>query len=483
MADTKKQDIIALFQQWAGENVISFVPLPPSGSYREYYRVQGATKSALGVYNADKKENLAFFCFTEAFRNEGLPVPEIYLRDDIKDLYLIQDLGDETLFSWLTANRKSDDYPANIIAVYKKVIDLLPRFQINAAKNIDYSVCYPRARFDKQSMMWDLNYFKYYFLKLAKVPFDEQALESDFHTFTDYLLQADCNFFLYRDFQSRNIMLKDDEPWFIDYQGGRQGSLMYDLASLLFDAKADLPQNARTELLHYYLDKVKEQISINEPEFIQMFFGYVLIRILQAMGAYGFRGFYEKKEHFLKSIPYAVENLAWLLNAVAFPVKVPALLEVLHQIVESPVLKQYGVQHEYSYKLQLSVNSFSYKHGIPEDESGNGGGFVFDCRAIHNPGRYAQYKMLTGNDEPVQKFLLEESDVAKFLEGIYSLIEQSVTVYTARKFTHLMVNFGCTGGQHRSVYCANMVAAKFKNHPEVQVTLRHRSLEKMQNKR
>lgn len=469
----KKSILTNLFREWCGEELSEWTPLPPSGSYREYYRMKSVHKQVLGVYNSDKKENTAFISFTEHFLSKGLPVPAILAKDEESDIYLVEDLGDVTLFSFISAMRQEEEFSPMIVDVYKRVLDVLPEFQITAGRDIDYTKCYPRERFDKQSMMWDLNYFKYYFLKLGKIPFDEQALETDFNTFIDYLLAADCDYFLYRDFQSRNIMLKDGKPYFIDYQGGRAGALHYDLASLLFDAKADLPPQVRTELLHYYIATLKKHTDVNESGFIQMFFGYVLIRIMQAMGAYGFRGFYEKKEHFLKSIPFAIENLKWLLTSVTFPVKVPALLEALRQITVSKELEAIGGAHKSGYRLYVSVNSFSYKKGIPQDNSGNGGGFVFDCRAIHNPGRYEQYKLLTGKDAAVQKFLLEESDVESFLTNAFALVKQSVELYTSRKFTHLMVSFGCTGGRHRSVYCAERLAAMLQNFPEVHVKLHH----------
>jgi hypothetical protein len=359
---------------------------------------------------------------------------------------------------------------------------MLPRFQIEAGKSLNYNFCYPRAQFDKQSMMWDLNYFKYYFLKLGKIPFDEQTLETDFHTFANYLLGADCSYFLYRDFQSRNIMIKDGRPYFIDYQGGRKGALHYDLASLLFDAKADLPHNVRAELLQYYISVVKKYAEIEESEFIQMFFGYVLIRIVQALGAYGFRGFYEKKEHFLKSIPFAIDNLSWLLNTVSFPIKMPSLIDALQGVINSEEFRQIVEVRRVRDKLEVSLFSFSYRQSIPQDHSGNGGGFVFDCRSIHNPGRYNQYKMLTGKDEAVKKFLLEESDAERFLSNVFAIVRQTIDVYITRKFTNLMISFGCTGGQHRSVYCADRMAEYLKSIPEIEVTVKHKELEKRDNK-
>ena len=337
--------------------------------------------------------------------------------------------------------------------------------------------CYPRPQFDKQSMMWDLNYFKYYFLKLARIHFDEQALEEDFQTFTDYLLQTDIDYFLYRDFQSRNIMLKDGKPYFIDYQGGRRGALHYDLASLLFDAKADMPDSVRKSLLGFYIITVSKYIKVEPEQFKRYFYGYVLIRIMQAMGSYGFRGFYEKKEHFLQSIPYALNNLASILSTVRFPIKIPALLDALENVIRSKRLQQISTEQKL---LTVTINSFSYKRGIPIDVSGHGGGFVFDCRAIHNPGRYEQYRDLTGKDKKVIEFLDKEAEIRLFMKNVISIVDQSVEKYIKRKFTNLMVSFGCTGGQHRSVYCAEELARHLKNKYRIKLVLRHLELEMKQ---
>lgn len=479
MAINKEKLLTGLYFSWCGEKPELITPLPQSGSYREYFRIRSASKSAMGVYNSDKKENRAFITFTNHFKTMGLNVPAILAEDQENDVYLVEDLGDITLFSHLTEKRKSGEFTRDLVDTYKKVLDNLPLFQVRAAVGLDYSVCYPRSAFDKQSMMWDLNYFKYYFLKLAKIPFDEQALEADFHTFTDYLLQTECDFFLYRDFQSRNIMLVGGDPYFIDYQGGRKGALHYDVASLLYDAKADIPQNVRGELLAYYISVLKNYHSINEKDFIQLFFGYVLIRIMQAMGAYGFRGFYEKKEHFLKSIPYALANLEWLLENVMLPVKIPALMDVLEKLVHSKELKKYSADTRFTYHLKITINSFSYRRGLPQDNSGNGGGFIFDCRAIHNPGRYDEFKLLTGKDPEIVKFLEAQPDTELFFKNVVSLVEQSLGVYIKRRFTDLMVNFGCTGGQHRSVYFAERLAKYLKDKPEVVVDLHHTALENL----
>ncbi|MEN6454336.1 MAG: phosphotransferase, partial [Prolixibacteraceae bacterium] len=335
-----KEELIRMFEVHFGEEMTSFELLPPSGSYREYCRIKSESHQAIGTWNLDVQENLAFLKFSEHFFSNGIPVPQIYAVNAGKTCYLQEDLGNVTLFDYMTQIREKEGFSEKIISAYKKVLGELPRIQISAGKGIDYQYCYPRAAFDKQSMMWDLNYFKYYFLKLARIHFDEQALENDFEKFTGFLLEAESNFFLFRDFQSRNIMLKDSRVAFIDYQGGRKGALQYDLASLLYDAKADIPQAIRNELLEFYLDTLEKYIPVDRKEFKAFYTGYVLIRIMQAMGAYGFRGFYEKKEHFLKSIPYALENLKYLLQNNNIPVKLPELFKVLDAVTQSEYLKK-----------------------------------------------------------------------------------------------------------------------------------------------
>lgn len=465
-----KDQLIGLFEEHFKEEVSTFEPLPASGSYREYARIKSMHHQVIGAYNQDIKENNAFFEFSAHFLKRDIPVPRIYLVSSDQKCYLQEDLGNITLFDFLTKGNETEDFSEKIVEEYKKVLRQLPRIQLVAGKDIDYSVCYPREAFDKQSMMWDLNYFKYYFLKLAKIPFDEQALEDDFQTFSDYLLAADNNAFLYRDFQSRNIMLKDEKVYFIDYQGGRKGALQYDMASLLYDAKANIPEEVREELLDFYLDELTQYKDIDRHKFKSLFDGYVLIRIMQSMGAYGFRGFFEKKEHFLKSIPYALKNLDALLAKHTIEVKLPELFKVLKAVGESAFLKSIGSENN---KLTVIVSSFSYKKGIPKDRSGNGGGFVFDCRAIHNPGRYLEYKYLTGKDPEVQHFLEEKSTMAQFMAPVVSLVSHSVEVYLDRGFTHLSVNFGCTGGQHRSVYAAEKLSEYLKNNYPVTVVIQH----------
>jgi hypothetical protein len=319
-------------------------------------------------------------------------------------------------------------------------------------------------------MLWDLNYFKYYFLRLAKIPFSEQALEDDFERFTEFLLAAERRFFLYRDFQSRNIMVREGRPFFIDYQGGRRGALQYDVASLLFDAKADLPFEVRDVLLERYLQAAGKLEAIDRRVFLTYYPGFVYIRIMQAMGAYGLRGFYERKHHFLASIPYAIRNLEYLLRTAELPVELPELTQVWRRLIASSSLRQFGTA---SLKLTVRIQSFSYLDGLPTDEKGHGGGYVFDCRALPNPGRFEQYAKLTGRDEPVISFLENEPAVRDFLGHVFAVIDGTVENYQLRNFTDLLVAFGCTGGQHRSVYCAERLARHLREEFQVYVELRH----------
>lgn len=466
-----------LFEQWAGESPELVLPLAPSGSERIYYRLQNNKHSAIGAYSPNPKENKAFLHFSHHFKAKGLPVPEIYTSNPDKNIYLQEDLGFTTLYSYLL--QKGEYFPDYLIQIYKKVVDQLARLQIIGGEGLDYSLCYPRAAFDKQSILWDFNYFKYYFLKLCGMPFDEQALEEDIHRLAGFLLKADCNFFMFRDFQTRNIMIKGGEPYFIDYQGGRKGALQYDLASLLYQAKANIPWDIRIELLGHYLDTVEQLIDVDREQFTSFYYGYVLIRCIQVLGAYGFRGLYERKEHFLKSIPFAIRNLKWLLDNVELPVEIPHLKNVLQAIIHSKQFEPFDKIKGASSLLAISINSFSYKNGgIPEDHSGNCGGFVFDCRHIHNPGRYEPYKKLNGRDEPVINFLRHHSNIDDFLNNIFRIVDNAVENYIDRSFTHLMINIGCTGGQHRSVYAADTLYKHLHEKYGIKIKLQHIEQEK-----
>jgi len=347
---------------------------------------------------------------------------------------------------------------------------------VEAGRDLNYKVCYPRGSFDRQSISWDLNYFKYYFLRLAGVPFNEQALEIDFSRLTRFLLSAPRDYFLYRDFQSRNIMLRDGQPWFLDYQGGRKGALHYDIASLLFDGKADLPPALRQELLEHYLDALARYVHLDRAAFLEHYYAFVYVRIMQALGAYGFRGFYERKAHFLQSVPYALKNLRWLAHNVKLPIALPALMAAFQAMQGSENLRGLSAPEG---GLTVRVFSFSFHRQAPADESGNGGGFVFDARALPNPGREERFRALTGKDQAVIDYLAPIEDVQQFLARARALVDASVNAYRKRNFSDLMVSFGCTGGQHRSVYLAEQLAAHLRETPGVNVELRHIELEKM----
>ncbi len=405
------------------------------GSGRNIIRLAGSGHTAVGILYAVREENLAFLEFSRHFRRHGLPVPEIYAEDLAHGAYLEEDLGDTTLFEFLSANRDGDAIAPEVVEAYRRVVAALPRFQVEAGRDLNYKVCYPRSSFDRQSIAWDLNYFKYYFLRLAGVPFNEQALEVDFSRLTKLLLAAPHDYFLYRDFQSRNVMLRDGSPWFLDYQGGRKGALQYDIASLLYDGKADLPPALRQQLLDHYLDSLAGYISLDRDAFMEHYYAYVYVRILQALGAYGFRGFYERKAHFLQSVPYALKNLRWLAHNVRLPVALPSLLDALQAMQASEKLRNLSAPAP---GLTVRVFSFSFHNGIPADESGNGGGFVFDGRSLPNPGREEQYRQLTGKDEAVIEYLDRQPGVNEFLEHAFSLVDSSVANYRQRGFSNLM---------------------------------------------
>jgi aminoglycoside/choline kinase family phosphotransferase len=448
------------------------------GSGRKIIRLSDESKNAaaIGILYNVREENAAFLAFSKHFRRHGLPVPEIYAEDLDRGAYLEEDLGSTTLFEFLSKNRTGAEIAPPVIEAYRKVVATLPRFQVEAGRDLDYSVCYPIGSFDRQSIAWDLNYFKYYFLRLAGIPFNEHALENDFSRLTDFLLSAPRDYFLYRDFQSRNILLRDSRPYFVDYQGGRKGALQYDIASLLYDAKADLPPDLRQQLLDHYLDSLAHYIDLDRGAFLQHYYAYVYVRIMQALGAYGFRGFYERKPHFLQSVPYALKNLRWLLHNVTVPVALPTLLDAFHSMLASEKLLGLASEAE---NLTVRIFSFSFHRDFPKDESGNGGGFVFDGRSLPNPGREERFKSLTGKDAPVIDYLNQQESVHQFLASVLSLVDASVATYRQRGFKHLMVSFGCTGGQHRSVYLAEQLAKRLRNRSNVEVALRHLELEKM----
>ena len=446
------------------------------GSGRKIIRLASQELSAIGVLYDVHEENVAFLEFSRHFRGHGLPVPEIYGEDLSRGAYLEEDLGDTTLFEFLSNHRIGQDLAPQVVETYRKVVTTLPRFQIEAGRNVNYKVCYPRGVFDRQSIAGDLNYFKYYFLRLAGIPVNEQSLEDDFSRLMKFLVSADLGYFLYRDFQSRNIMLRGGQPFFLDYQGGRKGALQYDIASLLYDAKADLPPELRQELLDHYLATLADFIAVERDAFMQHYYAYAYVRIMQALGAYGFRGFYERKVHFLQSVPYALKNLRWLLHHVKLPIALPMLMEAFTSVVASEKLQSLTLE---TANITVRIFSFSFHRGLPNDETGHGGGFVFDARGIPNPGREEHFRTFTGKDAPVIEYLNQQESVHQFLASVMSLVDASVSTYQRRGFKSLMVSFGCTGGQHRSVYLAEQLAKRLRGRSGVEVVVRHRELENL----
>ena len=456
------------------------------GSGRKIIRLANGDNSAIGIRYGVREENIAFLEFSRHFKRHGLPVPAIYGEDLSQGAYLEEDLGDTTLFDFLSARRDGADVKPDAVAAYARVVEILPRFQIEAGRDLNYKVCYPRGSFDRQSIAWDLNYFKYYFLRLAEIPFNEQDLENDFTRLNKFLLSADRDYFLYRDFQSRNVLLLNGDPYFVDYQGGRKGALQYDIASLLYDAKADLPPEVRQHLLDHYLGALAKFIKLDRKKFLHYYYAYVYVRIMQAMGAYGFRGFYERKSHFLQSVPYALKNLRWLLHNVTLPIPLPALTEAFTNMLASEKLRHFGPElreraaiASAAKLLNVRIFSFSFHRGLPKDESGHGGGFVFDARSLPNPGREERFKPLTGKDPPVIEYVDKEYSVRQFIGHVNSLVDASVAEYQRRGFANLMVSFGCTGGQHRSVYLAEQLARHLRDRNGVEIDIRHIGLESM----
>ena len=468
-------ELESLFHQYTREKLFNEIELSASGSNRKYFRLQGEKSTLIGVEGTSVEENRAFIAMSKHFHQQGLPVPQVLAESADSKFYLQDDLGDTLLFDYIAGGRKTGVFAESEKEMLRKTMRKLPAIQVLGAKGFDFSVCYPQPEFNERSILWDLNYFKYCFLKSTGLEFQENRLEDDFARLSDVLLRSKTDSFMYRDFQSRNVMVKDGEPYFIDFQGGRKGPLYYDVASFLWQAKAKYSEDLREELLKIYLDALNEFVPIDEADFRKQLQHFVLFRTLQVLGAYGFRGYFEKKPHFLQSIPYAIENLRALIKSDDS--EYPYLLEILQEMTE---LEQFR-EMEVSKPLVVKVYSFSYKKGIPQDNSGNGGGFVFDCRAVNNPGKYERYQSLTGLDESVKVFLEDDGEILTFLDHAYALVDASVKRYKDRGFTNLMISFGCTGGRHRSVYSAQKVAERINEKFGVEVQLVHRERKIEQN--
>lgn len=466
-------------------------PLRADGSNRRIWRVGHTDHSAIAVFGPDTLENNAFLSFTDSFRSLGLPVPEIYARDLGAGVYLEEDLGDVTLLGALESSRVNGEIPESTVMLFRRSLEMLARMQVEGGRHINFDDAYPVAEFDRRAMLWDLNYFKYNYLKLAGVDFHEARLEDDFDALTGFLLRADRRHFVYRDFNPRNIMVRDHQPWFIDYQGGRRGAVHYDVASLLYSSKASLPETLRDELREHYVTALGALIEVDRGEFNEQYRGYVLLRVLQLLGAYGYRGYFERKQHFLDSIPHALRNIRAMLDDDAIPLELPELRAILERIVSSADQTSSPTTPDGSASvgstsarsagkpvapLTVTVRSFSYKQGgYPEEPGSHGGGFVFDVRALHNPGRYDEYKQLSGLDPSVVSFLEREQAVESFFANVWDLVSSAVQAYLERGFDSLAVSFGCTGGQHRSVYFAERLARSLRTtFPGVVVEVSHR---------
>ena len=461
------ENLQKLYQRYTDVQAEEIIEMPASGSNRRYFRLTGV-QSLIGVYGTSVEENEAFLYMAEHFKKKNLPVPQVLCVSEDKYFYLQEDLGDTLLFHAIEKGRVTNSFSEEEKELLRKTIRLLPAIQFAGAEDFDFNHCYPQPEFNQRSILWDLNYFKYCFLKATGLEFQENKLEDDFQKMSNVLLRSSSDTFMYRDFQSRNVMIKDGEPWFIDFQGGRKGPFFYDIASFLWQAKAKYPESLRDELLDEYLKAVSKYVNIDRIYFFSQLRHFVLFRTLQVLGAYGFRGYFEKKPHFIQSVPFAIENLRQLLRE-DYP-EYPYLCSVLRELTEMKQFKDDLKKRQ----LTVKVMSFAYKKGIPNDQTGNGGGYVFDCRAVNNPGKYERYKLFTGLDEPIIKFLEDDGEIFPFLENAYALVDASVKRYMERGFSNLMVCFGCTGGQHRSVYSAQHMAEHLNKKFGVKVELIHR---------
>ena len=497
----------SLFEQYTGSAPVSSVALTGSASHRRYYRLTGADgRTLIGVEGTDPDENRAFLTIDRHFAAKGINVPQVVAVDGL--CYLQEDLGSTVLYDALAAGRSSGNYSTDEVALLRKTLAALPKIQVEGARGLDFSVCYPQPSFDARMVDFDLNYFKYDFLKLVGMEFNEVFLQDDFDRLKADLLAEPSDTFLYRDFNARNVMLVDGEPYFIDFQGGRRGPVYYDVASFLWQARAKYPEALREELLQVYLDALRAYGPVDEVHFRQRLRLFILFRMLQVLGCYGYRGLWEGNKAFSSSIPpalaivksllpfndypYLSEVLAKLCGGdpeegVLFPEPVPTLGHIRGRgpqarngtvggTEQSPIAEGSGNNTPSGERAPLTVTiySFSFKKGIPEDPSGNGGGYVFDCRSVHNPGKYERFKQLTGLDEPVIRFLEEDGEILRFLDHVYALVDAHVERFLERGFTHLQVSFGCTGGQHRSAYSAQHLAEHLAAKYPVKVHLIHR---------
>lgn len=460
-----------LFEDYTGRKVEESKEMNSSGSNRRYFRLKGGNVSVVGVIGTSKEENAAFLEIDKNFLENRINVPKVLAVSEDGMRYIQEDLGDDQLYTLVSQGRESGEYSSYECRLLCQAMETLPKIQFKGAKGLDWSVCYPEPAFNERMVLFDLNYFKYCFLKATGLDFNEVRLQEDFERLKDDLTKDFGDTFMYRDFQARNVMVRDGEPYFIDFQGGRRGPIYYDVASFVWQARARYPEKLRKEMVQTYLTALKSYVDIDEEYFHERLRLFVLFRTLQVLGAYGFRGYFEKKPHFLASVPYALSNLRKLLQKPF--TDYPYLNEILTKLT---TMSQFNNIAE-DKRLEVKIFSFAYKKGIPVDTSGNGGGYVFDCRAVNNPGKYEHYRQFTGLDKEVIKFLEDDGEVLRFLDNVYPLVDKHVKTFIERKFTHLQVCFGCTGGQHRSVYCAESLARHLAERFDIKITLTHRELE------
>lgn len=466
------EEISSLFKSFSEEPIISLGKIPQSGSNRIYFRLATDKRSYIATYGSNLKENLTFIQFSMHFLTINAPVPKIYAVNENHSIYIQEDFGDVSLLNKL----EQFGYNGYVYELFKQSLRELAHLQIVGGSSLDYNWCLTSKEFGKQAILSDLLYFKYYFLDTLQIPYDKEKLIDDFEALSTYLSYADHKYFMFRDFQSRNILVKNDKVHFIDYQGGMKGALQYDVASMLWQAKAELPDEWKNNLLDYYIDCAEEILTstIDRTRFVSQYNGYVLIRLLQVLGAYGFRGLFERKAHFLVSIPLALQNLKWFLSNKQVGIVLPEFERLLQLVVNDDTIMRFEpTRADENTALIVHINSFSYKDGIPEDANGNGGGFVFDCRSILNPGRLEIFKTQTGRDKEVKDFLEQQTKMPEFLNSVYDLVDIAVEDYIKRGFTHLLISFGCTGGQHRSVYAADALTRHLRNKFKVKVELKH----------
>ncbi len=467
------REIEHFYQDWKKSGHPEIATLKQAGSNRRYFRLKDGSNSYIVTSNPNNIPEIhAFNEFSRHFNRQQLPVPEILHVAPDESMYLQSDLGDISLFNIM----QQEGFSERVFNLFKKTLSQLARLQIEGGKNFDYNNCIATKSFDKQAIYSDLLYFLYYFVRAFDLPYDKNLLLNDFDLLSSYLMQEDQSYFMHRDCQSRNVMVKDERVYFIDYQGGMQGALQYDVSAMLWQARAALPYEWRDELLQYYFTQANALLfnGLDQQNFTESYDGFVLIRMLQTLGAYGFRGLFERKPHFISSIPFALKNLRWFLDNKKFPIRLPELQKVLRLLVTDEMINRFETtKASPDTSLVVHIRSFSYRKGIPEDLGGNGGGFVFDCRGILNPGRIERYKVLTGRDKEVQEFLLHKTEMSTFLQHVYGMVDISVEDYIKRDFESLSVSFGCTGGQHRSVFAADKLAEHLKEKFGVKTVVEH----------